>query len=299
MLTDEKKIDFVCVGIAKSGTTAMHNFLRQHKQIYMPLKKEIHHFAPDLLKKDDYWINSQHYFNLFKKAKQNQLVGETSVFYLLSDIAAQKIYSHNPNAKILIMLRNPVDVAYSLHSQLVFNDEENITNFIEALEIEEDRVNGNNLPPDTRIVKKHLYTEVVKYYNQIKRYYDVFPKQNIRIIFYDEFKKNTLSVVQKTYSFLGVDGKFVPKLKIFNSNKKIKSKFVHKISLLFSNKVLAHFFNEDGLERFKNLVIMFNSKKVKRKPLNKEVKNLIISRLKNEKVDLEKLVGKDLTNWYE
>ncbi len=293
------KINFICIGAAKSGTTAMHFFLRQHPQIYMPLKKEIHHFADDILKKNDYWLKPEAFFKLFRKAKNKQIIGETSVFYMISENAAKNIYSHNPDAKIIIMLRNPVEVAYSLHSQLVFNGEENINDFKKVLEIEQDRINGKKLPTKTRINKKHIYTEVVKYTVQIKRFQNFFPPENIKIILFEDFKNNALNTVQQTYKFLEVDDKFKPKLKVHNPNKKIKNRNIQKFTTFFTNRILSKFFCEDNLEKFRNFMIKINSIEKKRKPLDNETKQILTEKLKPEIIKLEKLLNKNLKHWYE
>jgi len=291
------KIDFFCIGAAKSGTTALHYFLRQHPEIYMPLKKEIHHFADDLLKKNDYWLQNNPFFKLFQKTKKNQIAGETSVFYLLSENAAKNIFEYNPNAKIIIMLRNSVDVAYSLYSQLVFNGEENITNFKDAIEIESDRRKGINLPPNTRIYKKHLYVEVVKYTEQIKRFQKYFSKEQIHFIFFKDFKKNTLNSVQNTYQFLNINNTFVPKLKIHNSNKKIKNRKLQKITTFVINSFFSRFLCEDNLEKLRNFAISINSIQQKRIPLDFDTKQLLINTLKQEIINLEKLLNIDLSTW--
>lgn len=292
-------IDFFCVGAAKSGTTALHYFLLRHPEIYMPLKKEIHHFANDILKEDDYWLDSDAYYKLFKPAKQNQIIGETSVFYLLSDESADNIIKHNPNAKIIIMLRNPVEVIYSLHSQLVFNGEEDISDFKKAIETEPERKKGRMLPVNTRIIKKHLYTEVVRFSEQVERFIKIFPEKNIKIILFEDFKQNTLKIVQETYDFLQIDKSYKPKLKIHNANKKIKCRKLQKATTILTNKFLSKFIKEDNLERFRNFVININSIEEKRKPLDFDTKQYLINKLKPEILKLEKLLKRDLKDWYE
>ncbi len=292
------KIDFFCVGAAKSGTTALHYFLRQHPEIYMPLKKEIHHFANDLLKKNDYWLQKDVFLKLFRKTKENQTAGETSVFYLLSENAAKNIFEYNPEAKIIIMLRNPAEVSYSLYSQLVFNGEENIMDFRKAIEIEADRKKGINLPENTRIIKKHLYIETVKFTEQIKRFQKLFPSKQIHFIFFEDFKQNTLQTVQNTYQFLNINDSFVPKLKIHNANKKIKNRRMQKFSTFVINKVFSKFIDEDNLEKLRNFMISINNISMERTPLDKATKQILKNKLALEIDNLGNLLNKNLTNWY-
>jgi len=133
-----RKPDFFIVGAPKCGTTSMYHYLRQHDQIFMPDEKEPHYFGEDLKKRPDKFIdNEDEYLNLFKDAKPDQKLGEASTFYLYSKSASREIKEYNPDAKIIIMLRNPIDFLNSLHSQLLFSGNEDEPDFEIAMELEE------------------------------------------------------------------------------------------------------------------------------------------------------------------
>lgn len=297
MINAFPKIDFICIGAAKSGTTALHRYLRAHPDIYMPLKKEIHHFADDLLKPDDYWLKPEVFFRLYK-GKESRLKGETSVFYMLSQNAAQNIYKHNPKTKIIIMLRNPLEMAYSLHAQLVFNGEEQLS-FEKAIEDENQRKQGRNLPESTRIKAKHCYIKAVDYLPQIKRFTDIFPEEQIKIILFDDFKNDTAACLQEIYEFLGADGNFLPKLKIHNSNKIIKHKRLQSFINTLSYKVLARFLHHDRTEAFREGALNLISRKQKRPPLKPEIRKSLLKRLKPKIQELEHKLNRNLSHWYE
>jgi len=145
--------DFFIVGAPKCGTTAMSDYLRQHPEIYMPQRKEPHFFGSDLDAPYPYFIrDKEQYFSLFAEAKDEKRVGEASVWYLYSKRAAFEIKEFCPTASIIIMLRNPVDMIYSLHSQRLFTGNEDIPDFEEALEAEEDRKRGLRIPSRTYLV---------------------------------------------------------------------------------------------------------------------------------------------------
>ena len=113
----------------------------------MPDYKEPHFFGKDLNKRSDEFIdNEDEYLTLFKGAKSDQKIGEASTFYLYSKSAPKEIKEYIPDAKIIIMLRNPIDFLYSLHSQLLFSGNEDVPDFEEALNLEEVRIQGNSLP---------------------------------------------------------------------------------------------------------------------------------------------------------
>jgi hypothetical protein len=296
-MNNDFRIDFVCVGAAKSGTTALHRFLRAHPQVYMPLKKEIHHFADDLLKADDYWLQPEAFWPLYKQAKTGQILGETSVFYMISENAALNIYAHNPDTKIIIMLRNPAEAAYSLYSQLVFNGEENIRDFREALKAEKERKAGNNLPV-TRIIKKHFYTETFKYTQQVKRFLDVFPPEQVYIILFDDFKNKLPETLENLYDFLNIDKDFKPELKQHNANKSVRNRKLQKLSDKFSYKILARFLSPDTTEAFREFMLQINSKQQARKPLPPDVKQELRDIFKPDILALENLIKTDLSCWY-
>ncbi len=290
--------EFFCIGAAKSGTSALQYFLRQHPDIFMPEMKEIHHFAPDLLSKNDPWLDEQKYLSLFSDAKEYQVVGETSVFYLLSETSAQLIHENYPNASIIIMIRNPLEVMYSLHSQLVYNGEENILDFEKAVLAEKDRKDGKNLPIRTRIQQKHWYFHVVQFTEQILRFLEYFNEEQLHFILYDDFKNDTLNEVQKVYDFLGVDGLFIPEIKQVNANKKIRSRAFQKIQYRVINNLLPKFLSEDNLIRLNANLLNLNTKYFERQPLDMELEDRLKKMLKPEIDKLSDFFDKDLSHWY-
>ncbi len=151
------KPNLFIVGAPKCGTTFLYHYLKSHPDIYFPEFKEPHFFGSDLIRKNNaYNLNLNQYHNLFKTDKK--IIGEASTFYIFSKNAAKEIYNFNPDAKIIIMLRDLVDLVYSMHSQFVFSGDEVIEDFKKALDIEHDRLNGRNIPNQTTVVNKLFYT---------------------------------------------------------------------------------------------------------------------------------------------
>ena len=134
-----KKPDFFIVGAPKCGTTALAEYLRQHPDVFFSDPKEPCYFCNDFPRKR-YVESESDYTALFRKAKSGSILGEGSVWYLYSECAIENIYQFNPNAKIIAMIRNPVDLVYSLHSQLVYSGEETISDFEEAWDIQYKRL---------------------------------------------------------------------------------------------------------------------------------------------------------------
>src|SRR6185436_3306607 len=134
--------DFFIVGAFKAGTTALYEYLRVHPQIFMSVPKEPMYFGADLTPRYRRMTEDE-YLALFRDARPNQHAGEASPWYLYSTSAAAEINDFALDGRVIIMLRNPVDVMYSQHSQLVFNQREDLADFGAALDAEPDRLAGH------------------------------------------------------------------------------------------------------------------------------------------------------------
>ena len=235
-----KNPNLFIVGAPKSGTTFLYHYLKQHPDIYFPDFKEPHFFGSDLIRRNGaYNLSLDEYQNLFKTDKK--IIGEASTFYLFSKNASEEIYNFNPKAKIIIMLRNLVDLVHSLHSQFVFSGDEVVEDFSKALELENSRLSGDNIPTQTTVVNKLFYTSnILLLPKNIQSFISCFGKENIKFINLDDIKKNPERVYSETLEFLNVDSSFnAPDFKIINKNKTYKSKivrdFIKKYSIFLGN----------------------------------------------------------------
>ena len=172
----------------------------------------------------DHFRSRENYLKLFNDKKDEKLIGEASVFCLYSKEAARNLYEFNKNAKIIIMIRNPVDMIYSYYLKLVSNGDENILDFKSALEAEEKRKRGIFIPKNIRFKERLYYSEVVRFSEQIERYFNIFDKDSVHYVIYDNFKYDTKNEYKKTLEFLNVNPHFQPEFKIFNQNIRIRSK---------------------------------------------------------------------------
>lgn len=143
------------VGMPKAGTTSLHEYLAQHPDIFMSPDKEPHYFSTDLLQEGEEmhgfakytrYPSPEAYQALFSGRDTEKIIGESSVFYLFSKNAAKELYAHNPDIKIIIMLRELSAFLYSIHSQGLFSGNEVEKNFERALALEEQRKLGQELP---------------------------------------------------------------------------------------------------------------------------------------------------------
>lgn len=295
-----KKPNFFIVGAPKCGTTALSQYLKEHENIFMSTPKEPHFFADEFRK----WFykaeNDLDYYNLFKDVKENHnAVGEASVLYLYSKNAIKKIYKFNPNSKIIVMLRNPVDLVYSWHSQAVFNTDETILDFKKAWDIQEKRKRGESIPRNCRIPETLFYRDVASIGTQIENLLSVFPEGQIKFILLEDFKFDTVGVYKNVLKFLNVEYDGRKDFPVINENKKHVNL---KIARIKRNKIVILARRIKNYLGFENLAIMkrvydSNIKYEKRKPLSNELRNELIQIFLPEIEKVENKIKIDLNHW--
>ena len=215
------KPNFFIVGAVKSGTTSMYNYLREHPQVFMPDEKlpgiarknlkEPYFFGRDLEMAEGWAVRDLDvYLSLFAGAGDAKRVGEASVWSLVSETAAREIKEFNPESLIIIMLRNPVDVMYSLHGQHLYSGTEDIEDFAIALAAEDDRREGRRIPRTAPFPRGLQYRSVAQFSEQVKRYFDVFGHEAVHVILFDDFVSDTERQFHSTLEFLGLDTRFRP-----------------------------------------------------------------------------------------
>ncbi|WP_431135809.1 sulfotransferase family protein [Psychroserpens mesophilus] len=199
-----RKPDFFVVGAAKSGTTALWKYFQQHPEIFVTDligNKELGYYS------NQYGIDSEErYLSHFLSAKPHQLIGEVCHVYLTSEESAKWIKKEVSNAKIIIILRHPVERAYSLYNWMTMHGYEYATTFAKALKKETKII--NNTYDKTKLThdfeKNYHYFNSGFYYNQVKRFLDTFGEQNVLILEYEEFLNHEKQVLNSIFNFLGV-----------------------------------------------------------------------------------------------
>lgn len=212
------KPNFFIVGAAKCGTTSMFEYLRQHPEIAMSTRKEPHYFAPDLQWQWAWRISDEKkYLALFRHAGSALRVGEGSTWHLYSSQAAVRIKEFAPDAKIIAMVRNPVDMIYSLYGHSVRNGNEDMPNFSAALDAEDDRRRGRRVPEAAPFRDCLFYRSVPRYAEQIQRYFDVFGRAQVLVIIFDDLAEDAAREYRRVIRFLEVDESFAPEFVVANA----------------------------------------------------------------------------------
>jgi hypothetical protein len=183
--------------------------LRRHPQIYMPDVKEPWFLASDLPVRfppsTPLPETLEQYLSLFAAAKPEQRVGEATPSYLVSRAAAGNIAQLRPDARIIAILREPASFLRSLHLQSVENHAETETDLRKALALEETRRRGEAIPHDAIRPQELLYSEHVRYVEQLRRYQAVFPPEQMLVLIYDDFRADNEGTVRQVLRFLEVD----------------------------------------------------------------------------------------------
>jgi len=181
-----RKLDFLIIGAMKSGTTTLHDYLSTHPGVCLASPKEPQYFSRDnVFAKGELW-----YSTLFSAAKIGQLWGESSTCYSRSPKykdAAKRIYDYSPKAKIIYIMRHPVDRAYSHYGHLVLNDGKQFNSFEDAIEQEEEIISAS------------------KYMFQIQQYMNFYSKEQLLLIDFDEFVNSPQKILMQVQIFLGLD----------------------------------------------------------------------------------------------
>jgi hypothetical protein len=202
--------DFFVVGHPKCGTTALHQMLNLQPEIFVPESKEPWFFAEEL-----HWRTPPRpegtprtlpqYAEWFAAAGPDQKVGDATAYYLWSRTAATNIATVNPAARIVAILREPATFLRSLHLQLLEVYTEVEPDFERAMELEAERRGGRSVPRHTYFPQMLLYSEFVRYAEQLQRFYAEFPADQVKVLIYDDFRADNDGTLREVCRFLGVE----------------------------------------------------------------------------------------------
>jgi len=293
--------DFFIVGAPKCGTTSLDEYLRQHPDIFVPQRKELHYFGSDLQFYKAPRLTAAEYLSHLTPGPAHRRLGECSVWYLYSRRAASEIRRFNPAAQIIIMLRNPVDMMHSLHSQFLYESNEDIADFASALAAERDRRMGLRIPPRIYFPAGLQYRRVARYAEQVRRYLDAFGRENVHVIDFAEFAADTPRVYAQVLEFLGVDPSFRCDFQVLNANKQVRSFAVQKFfnnpspSVLSLARKLVPTPLRHALIAF---IKRFNTQRVGRPSVEPSLRRQLELEFVTEVDQLSELLDRDFSRWF-
>ena len=286
------KVDFFIVGAPKAGTTSLYYYLKEHPEIEMSREKEPNYFSDKFIQNQGMYYGSQRikseekYHSLFNKQDKEVIFGEASVSYLFFDHVAKNIKQYNAEAKIIIMLRNPIDRAFSHY--LMDYRLGLINDSFESV------INKKSKNTNASLFYQQ-YIEVSKYSVQVKRYLEEFDSDNILFIDYDDFKKDTKGIVRKVYSFLGVNTE--KKSDVYKKHNRSDMPINNCIRFIYSSalirRISSFLFARRIIEMTKQLLF-----KQENKPkLSKKTKIQLNEFFREDLLRLTDMIHKDFSKW--
>ncbi len=294
--------NFLALGSMRCASTSLYAYLSQHPQIYMSPMKEPYYFfhyggAIPFNGPGDYEANLPCYVpNLaayeaqFSGVRDELAIGEASASYLYGQEVPARIKRDIPHAKLFAMLRNPVDRAYSAYGLLRIQHREPAGSFSEALDLEEERIAKSWEP-------MWHYKSMGMYAGQVRRYLEAFDREQLRFYLYDDFDRDPQAVMRDIFAFLGVDDAFVPDM-----STRLNSSYVpqHRqmYSALTGTSLLRPFLRSvipwHVRERLKMRVVNSVAGEAGLAP---EVRRQLVEVFRNDIVELQERLGRDLSNW--
>ncbi len=295
--------NFLIIGVQKAGTTSIYNYLAQHPQVYMSPVKETNFFMKDPSKLDSNVSNKpnksgqkriltfEDYCELFTGVTDEIAIGEASPNYLVKyETSAKNIKHYIPDAKLICILRNPVERAYSdylMHIRDLVHDKPR--SLSEQIKFSSDK---------SSILRKGFY------YEQLKYFFDTFSSEQIKVYLYDDLCQNPVKFMQDMYNFIGVDSSFCPDTSKKSQVAQIpKNQTIHKILKtenpvrVLSRKILKLFLPLELRQKIRNKLININSKDKKQAPLNLEERQQLIELYREDIIKLQDLIKRDLSAW--
>jgi hypothetical protein len=289
----DKLIDFVLVGAPKCGTTSLASWLSNTSGIKFTDPKEPHFFNID---HNDPWRPSRaQYEKIVRRVNDNDLVGEGSVWYLLSRCAISEIEKENPQCRYIICIRNPVDMAISLHQQQLYSGNEDVECFEKAWRLCSERRKGNRIPhtcPEPAFID---YQVACKLGSQIERVLSQVEASRVKLVFLDDLSNCSMTTYKSILHFLGIPFDGTVTLEHLNSAKVRRYLFFRRVTKslgLWKSKYLPL----KGLGILKYLDSL-NSYEKKIDQLDEKFKKDLYDFFFEDIKLLERLSGRDLSNW--
>jgi hypothetical protein len=298
-----RKPNFFIVGAPKCGTTALYEYLRPHPSVFMPTVKEPHFFANDLgtYPHIKTW---EEYTGLFAPATDQHLrVGEASVYYLRSEVAIPNISRFNPEAKLIAMFRNPVDMVASLHAQLLYWSEETVLDFETAWRLQERRRQGLDLPRRSGGSFLLQYAEVGQFGTQVERLLASFPRSQVKLILYDDFAASPQAVYDDVLGFLELPHDGRTEFPRINESKRARLPWLRDFyrkpppRLRSAVRRIKQVIGGSAIVSVKEKIVSANTVQERRPPLSPAFRAELVESFREEVALLSRLMNRDLSHW--
>lgn len=295
--------NFFIVGAPKCGTTALFDYLAQHPNVWCPLNKEPSFFCSDFPQLQGPKIYDD-YLQLFASAgDQHIAIGEASVVYFYSNVAVTEIRRRYPDARLIVMIRNPVDMVTSFHSQLCITLNEDEPDFYRAWQLQDARAKGLHIPKHCVAPDFLQYRKVARLSRFIEPILNVFPPDQVRTIVLDDMQADPLRVFNEITDYLDLPRFSEINFRVVNANRTHASKLLATLTERPGNlpwlRVLRKIKKAVGLNHlgFRRALARFNTRTLPRAALAPEFRKELVEYFASEVTALEQLTGRDFSHW--
>ncbi|MDH5477935.1 MAG: sulfotransferase domain-containing protein [Nitrospinota bacterium] len=294
------KVNYFIAGAPKCGTTSMYHYMKDHPDIFMCPIKEPHYFVRGLMNLRGMITSETEYKELFKSAPPSTpVIGEATAMYLYFPEALRRIYEYNPEARIMILLRNPVDMLLSRFHTLRYTFFEDAADFQTAWNLQEARERGDAIPPgcldpDTLRYRKHGMLG-----DQIEILESIFPREQIIYILSDDMKRDMQGVYKRSLEFLNLPYDGRTDFPLSNERKNWNNESLGRVFSYFEQAfplVVARIKNTLPASLFASIKGMI-VKRQNNAPIPEEFRRELVEVFSSQVEKLERITGRDLSDW--
>ncbi|HEY7847824.1 MAG TPA: sulfotransferase [Candidatus Limnocylindria bacterium] len=299
-MTTPRWPEFYIVGAPKAGTTSLYAYLADHPQVFLPERKELRYFGSDLAHRRRRELGQAEFLEHYAAAPAGRLWGNAYVWYLFSRVAAREIRAVRPDARIVVMLRDPVRALHALHSEFVFDGNEDIEDFGAALAAEPERRAGRRIPAEAHFPEGLCYLRTVAYREQLERYLDVFGREQVHVALLDDFMADAEAAARQVLDFLGLPPAAGHSFPHRNPNKRSRSAAVRRLLAAPPPRLRAAIRRLVPAGPRRSLyrrAADLNVRPAERSPLPEELERELRRELDPEVAALEALLGRSLAAW--
>lgn len=308
-MTSQRRPDLFIVGAPKTGTTSLYVYLKGHPDVFMCAVKEPRYFAPDLAVE---WAGHDlvfgrdldRYLALFDDATTQKRLGEASVRYIYSDQAPRLIKDFQPDAYIVVGLRDPVELAYALHNQSVSEGIEPLTDFEQALAAESDRLAGRDAPAGLHPMHT-VYIERGKLAPRLRAWREVFGADRVHVFVFEDLVRDPETVFRALLEFLEVDPTYrPPAFEAFNASHQPRSQMLRRLTdtrpaQFMAWKVLPRIIGDGGAHKLARAVTRANRRPSPRPSMSSQLRDRLRGAFAGDVAELSEMVGRDLAaQWW-
>lgn len=291
---------FMIVGAPKCGTTALYEYLQTHPQVFVSDPKEPHYYAEDLGDHRSVFTRDE-YINLFAAAgPQHRAVGEASAWYLHSAGALAQVARELPHTKLVVMLRNPVELLRSLHSDMLWICFEDEPDFEKAWALQQERQTGGRVPRLCQVPWFLQYREVGRLASHSRRLLSLFPREQVRFFLLDDMKESPARVYRQALEFIGVPDDGRSEFPRVNASKRNRSQWLAQLQSAVVRSLPRTWIQAGkriGLGKLNRTITDLNCQEHRPVPPSHAFRRQLVEEFHDDVCELEELLQRNLDPW--